>query len=244
VRLGYPRCCAVAPGVAAVPLCPSASPAGPAARPFMRKLPRTAPSSFSLTKTVPTRARLGSGDRRTNRAMRTACALLWCSLRSAIGAANLQDHSEAWAAAGLADQLVQASLVRARVRVGVTLRGGARAAAVQWLPRPTLPVMRQAYVDVLPAALFEAVQHEAAAVVRESAKGDAFKFGKRTTWWLPLRAKDGAPIAPRSAIEAAVHALHRQAFGGVAVDLIVGAEWWVQEQQSHADIGFHYDKEP
>jgi hypothetical protein len=217
---------------------------GPPPGRFMRKLPRTAPSSFSLTKTVPTRARLGSGDRRTNRAMRTACALLWCSLRSAIGAANLQDHSEAWAAAGLADQLVQASLVRARVRVGVTLRGGARAAAVQWLPRPTLPVMRQAYVDVLPAALFEAVQHEAAAVVRESAKGDAFKFGKRTTWWLPLRAKDGAPIASRSAIEAAVHALHRQAFGGVAVDLIVGAEWWVQEQQSHADIGFHYDKEP
>ena len=66
-------------------------------------------------------------------------------------------------------------------------------------------------MDVLPAALFEAVQHEAAAVVRESAKGDAFKFGKRTTWWLPLRAKDGAPIAPRSAIEAAVHELHRQA---------------------------------
>ena len=66
-------------------------------------------------------------------------------------------------------------------------------------------------MDVLPAALFEAVQHEAAAVVRESAKGDAFKFGKRTTWWLPLRAKDGALIAPRSAIEAAVHELHRQA---------------------------------
>ena len=57
----------------------------------------------------PLRAWLGSGDRRTNRAMRTACALLWCSLRSAIGAANLQDHSESWAAAGLAEQLVQAS---------------------------------------------------------------------------------------------------------------------------------------
>ena len=40
-----------------------------------------------------------------------------------------------------------------------------------------------------------------------------------------------------------MHALHRQAFGGMPVELIVGAEWWVQEQQSHADIGFHYDKD-
>ena len=77
--------------------------------------------------------------------------------------------------------------------------------------RPTLRALRQAYVDVLPAALFEAVQREAAAVAGESAKGDAFKFGKRTTWWLPLRGEDGARIPPRSAIEAAVHELHRQA---------------------------------
>ena len=40
-----------------------------------------------------------------------------------------------------------------------------------------------------------------------------------------------------------MHALQRQAFGGMPVELIVGAEWWVQEQQSHADIGFHYDKD-
>ena len=96
---------------------------------------------------------------------------------------------------------------------------------------------------MLPAALFEAVQREAAAVAGESAKGDAFKFGKRTTWWLPLRGEDGARIPPRSAIEAAVHHLFRQAFGGEPVALIKGAEWWVQEQQSHADIGYHYDKD-
>lgn len=60
------------------------------------------------------RAWLGSGERRTNRGMRTACnmrtacALLWCSLRSALGAATLQDHSESWHAAGLDEQLVQA----------------------------------------------------------------------------------------------------------------------------------------
>ena len=46
--------------------------------------------------------------RRTNRGMRTACALLCCSLRSALGAATLQDHSESWHAAGLDEQLVQA----------------------------------------------------------------------------------------------------------------------------------------
>tara|TARA_B100000780_G_scaffold88344_1_gene60830 strand:+ start:190 stop:318 length:129 start_codon:yes stop_codon:yes gene_type:complete len=40
--------------------------------------------------------------------MRTACALLCCSLRSALGAATLQDHSESWHAAGLDEQLVQA----------------------------------------------------------------------------------------------------------------------------------------
>ena len=49
----------------------------------------------------------------------TACGLLWCSLRSAIGAANLQDHSESWAAAGLVDQLVQA---RADAMRGVRVR--------------------------------------------------------------------------------------------------------------------------
>ena len=134
------------------------------------------------------------------------CVFVGSSIRSAIGAALLQDHTESWTAAGLADQLVQA------------------------------------YVDVLPPALFEAVAREAAAVVRESMKGD-YKFGKRTTWWLPLHTKDGAPLAPRSAIEAAVHQLHQHAFGGMPVKLIVGAEWWVQEQQSHADIGFHYDKD-
>ena len=103
--------------------------------------------------------------------MRTASALLWSSLRSVLGAALLQDHTESWTAAGLADQLVQA------------------------------------YLEVLPPALFEAVAREAATVVRESAKGD-YKFGKRTTWWLPLHGKDGAPLAPRSAIEAAILHLH------------------------------------
>ena len=72
---------------------------------------------------------------------------------------------------------------------------------------------------MLPAALFEAVQREAAAVAGESAKGDAFKFGKRTTWWLPLRGEDGARIPPRSAIEAAVHELHRQATRSPALAL-------------------------
>ena len=165
----------------------------------------------------------------------TACGLLWCSLRSAIGAANLQDHSESWAAAGLVDQLVQAraDAMRAGLGFGWLVEEGSKGAAAgrpvaagsavrQTNPtcgRPTLYALRQAYVDVLPAALFEAVQREAAAVAGESAKGDAFKFGKRTTWWLPLRAKDGARIPPRSAIEAAVHELHRQATRSPALAL-------------------------
>ena len=165
----------------------------------------------------------------------TACGLLWCSLRSAIGAANLQDHSESWAAAGLVDQLVQAraDAMRAGLGFGWLVEEGSKGAAAgrpvaagsavrQTNPtcgRPTLRALRQAYVDVLPAALFEAVQREAAAVAGESAKGDAFKFGKRTTWWLPLRGKDGARIPPRSAIEAAVHELHRQATRSPALAL-------------------------
>ena len=61
----------------------------------------------------------------------TACGLLWCSLRSAIGAANLQDHSESWAAAGLDDQLVQAraDAMRAGLGFGWLVEEGSKGAA-------------------------------------------------------------------------------------------------------------------
>ena len=45
---------------------------------------------------------------RTARALLWCFTILWCSLRSALGAATLQDHSESWHAAGLDEQLVQA----------------------------------------------------------------------------------------------------------------------------------------
>ena len=70
--------------------------------------------------------------RRRASAMRlSACGLLWCSLRSAIGAANLQDHSESWAAAGLADQLVQAraDAMRAGLGFGWLVEEGSKGAA-------------------------------------------------------------------------------------------------------------------
>ena len=111
-----------------------------------------------------------------------------------------------------------------------------------WTAAGLMDQLVQAYTEVLPPALFDAVANEAALVAKDGQSGD-YKFGKRTTWWLPLRGKDGALLQPRSAIEAAVHHLFRQAFGGEPVALIKGAEWWVQEQQSHADIGYHYDKD-
>lgn len=125
------------------------------------------------------------------------------------GAALLQDHTVAWAAAGLADAPVQA------------------------------------YADALPPALFEAVSRDAAAVAMDGLDSQD-KFGKKTTWWLPLRDRKQRALEPRSAIEAAIHHLFHRDFGAGDAEAhrsIAGAEWWIQEQSSHDDIGFHYDKD-
>ena len=126
------------------------------------------------------------------------------------GAALLQDHTAAWAAAGLlADAPVQA------------------------------------YADALPPALFEAVSRDATAVARDG-MGSQDKFGKKTTWWLALRDRKHRALKPRSAIEAAIHHLFQRDFGAGDAEAhrsIAGAEWWIQEQASHDDIGFHYDKD-
>ena len=100
-----------------------------------------------------------------------------------------------------------------------------------------------AYKNALPPALFEAVAAAAPLIQHEST--ESLKFGKHTTWWLPLRA--AGTVGTRlpqahSAIEAAIHALYELDFGS-SPTLIVGAEWWLQERAPEENIGYHYDKD-
>ena len=97
--------------------------------------------------------------------------------------------------------------------------------------------------DALSPALFSAVVEAAPRLLRESLGGDTFKFGKKNTWWMPLVDHfTGARVPPRSQFEAALHALHALDFGGARTP-VIGAEWWIQELQPVAGIGFHYDKD-
>lgn len=116
---------------------------------------------------------------------------------------------------------------------------------VAWTAAGLAEAPVQAYADALPPALFEAVSRDAAAVAKEG-MGSQDKFGKKTTWWLPLRDRKHRVLKPRSAIEAAIHHLFQRDFGAGDAEAhrsIAGAEWWIQEQASHDDIGFHYDKD-
>ena len=108
------------------------------------------------------------------------------------------------------------------------------------------------HADALPPRLFEAVADVAPVLLPETsaAPGETYKFGKRNTWWMPLFDGGGARRAPRSVLEAAVHALFDLDFGGGdgsssprAAHAVVGAEWWIQERGRGEGIGFHYDKD-
>jgi hypothetical protein len=151
----------------------------------------------------------------------SSVVLLAPLVREALGAGLIEDHTASWLAAGLNE----------------TLAAG--------------------HDDALPRALFRQVATIAPTVIHETADGhQQYKFNKRNTWWFPLFASDQdaaratkqgsteavAMTRPRSAIEAAVHALFALDFGGAPTP-IVGAEWWIQEQEPAADIGFHYDKD-
>ena len=132
-------------------------------------------------------------------------SLLACRTHSA---AVLEDHSAAWAAAGLDTKLAAG------------------------------------HEFALPESLFEALVAAAPRVSRETSEPgvERYRFGKRNTWWLPLKDARGLRPAPRSVIEAAVHRLYDLDFGSSATP-IIGAEWWFQEQGPAEGISYHYDKD-
>ena len=98
--------------------------------------------------------------------------------------------------------------------------------------------------NALPEALLVAVTASAPELLSHTADSHhtTYKFGKRNTWWLPLKNEKGKRPKPRSALEAAVHYLFDLEFGGKSTP-IVGAEWWFQDQPLAGSIGYHYDKD-
>jgi hypothetical protein len=98
--------------------------------------------------------------------------------------------------------------------------------------------------SALPEALLAAVAEMAPTLSKESAEPERerYKFGKRNTWWFPLRDSQGARQPARSALEMAIHHLYDLVFGASRTE-IVGAEWWFQEQGPAEGIGYHYDKD-
>ena len=112
-----------------------------------------------------------------------------------------------------------------------------------WREARLTQTLAQAYENALPPRLFSVVVDHAQRVAQLEREGDAYTFGKRTTFWLPLR---DTPLSP---IEAAIHQLFELGFGREPqrtrddATFIAGAEWWVQQQRPRESIGYHYDKD-
>ena len=67
-----------------------------------------------------------------------------------------------------------------------------------WREARLTQTLAQAYENALPPRLFSVVVDHAQRVAQLEREGDAYTFGKRTTFWLPLR---DTPLSP---IEAAI----------------------------------------
>ena len=118
-----------------------------------------------------------------------------------------------------------------------------------WREARLTQTLAQAYENALPPRLFSVVVDHAQRVAQLEREGDAYTFGKRTTYWLPLRDSRGSRLTPLSPIEAAIHQLFELGFGREPqrtrddATFIAGAEWWVQQQRPRESIGYHYDKD-
>ena len=82
-----------------------------------------------------------------------------------------------------------------------------------WREARLTQTLAQAYENALPPRLFSVVVDHAQRVAQLEREGDGYTFGKRTTYWLPLRDSRGSRLTPLSPIEAAIHQLFELGFG-------------------------------
>ena len=93
--------------------------------------------------------------------------------------------------------------------------------------------------NALPIEIFDELELECLSVYDYAInQANSFMHGKRQTFWLEINSS----TVPRTNIERAILYL-KTILMKDTLDLIGGAEYWVQLRTSNEGIGFHYDKD-